>query len=86
MNWLTDLNTEKMDLASNIESLYQFLKVANLAIALLIMLSLVWFILSYLKKSSKEQVGGKVHTSFLELLWTFFPIAIFVLIFIWGWN
>jgi cytochrome c oxidase subunit 2 len=70
--------------AATIDALYFFLLAVTGAFAVLIAVLVVVFAVKYRRKNDQE-VGYAIHGSLaLELLWTFIPLGITMVMFVWG--
>jgi cytochrome c oxidase subunit 2 len=70
--------------AAQVDALYFFLVAVSAFFALLIVLLLVVFSAKFHRKRD-NQVGEAIHGSIpLELLWTFIPLGITMIMFVWG--
>ena len=72
------------ELATSVESLYQFLRYACFGVGLLIIGSLIVFAINY--KRNQAEAAEQSPNSMLESAWSFVPLVIFALIFAWGWS
>lgn len=89
MNWLAGVNSQGFELATTVESFYQFLQLASVAIASLVIGGLLLFAFNFRKRQQMNHAGSedKKSADFLvESAWSFVPIVIFVAIFAWGWS
>jgi cytochrome c oxidase subunit 2 len=70
--------------AATIDALYFFLLAVTGAFAVLVAVLVVVFAIKYRRKHDNE-VGYAIHGSLaLELLWTFIPLGITMVMFVWG--
>src|SRR3954470_21612351 len=70
--------------AAQVDALYFFLVAVSAFFALLIAVLLMVFSVKYHRKHDDE-VGAAIHGSIpLELLWTFIPLGITMVMFVWG--
>jgi cytochrome c oxidase subunit II len=70
--------------AATIDALYFFLLAVTGAFAVLIAVLVVVFAIKFRRKNDQE-VGYAIHGSLaLELLWTFIPLGITMVMFVWG--
>jgi cytochrome c oxidase subunit 2 len=70
--------------AASVDALYFFLVAVSAFFSVLIALLIVFFAVRFHRKHDKE-VGEAIHGSLaLELLWTFIPLGITMVMFVWG--
>jgi cytochrome c oxidase subunit 2 len=70
--------------AGQVDALYFFLLAVSTFFALLIAILVIIFSIKFRRKHDK-QVGKAIHGSLaLELLWTFIPLGITMVMFVWG--
>ena len=74
------------DYAGSLEKLDSFLIGISFVACVLILLGFVFFAFRYRRKSPTEEGRATVkHHLFLEFLWSFIPLVLFIAVFIWGW-
>jgi cytochrome c oxidase subunit 2 len=77
--------TAATDIAGQVDSLYSFLVwVSGIACAILIG-GMIYFALKYKRKTNADKTAYITHNTFLEFLWSFIPLVIFMAVFGWGW-
>ncbi len=73
------------EIAKEYDNLYGFILVVSLIGCVILLGGMVYFVVKY-----KRTAGGKSayisHNSFLEFLWSFIPLVIFLVVFAWGWK
>ena len=70
--------------AATVDALYFFLLAVTGFFALLIAILVVVFAIKF-RRSATNEVGAAIHGSLaLELLWTFIPLGITMVMFVWG--
>jgi cytochrome c oxidase subunit 2 len=73
------------EIAQQYDNLYAFLLwVSGIACAILIG-GMVYFALKYKRKTNTDKTAYITHNTFLEFLWSFIPLVIFMVAFGWGW-
>jgi cytochrome c oxidase subunit 2 len=71
-------------IASSVDALYFFLLAVTAVFSLLIAGLIVYYAVRYRRRSPKD-IGQTIHTSYaLEITWTVIPLAITMVIFVWG--
>ncbi len=78
--------TEATKIASQVDSLYSFLLISSLIGCLLLIGGMIYFVGKYKRKTNNDKTAYITHNSFLEFLWSFIPLVLFLLIFAWGWK
>ena len=74
------------DYVARMERLEDFLIVSSFISCALIITAFVYFAFRYRRKSEKEEGQAEKHHNLpLELFWSFVPLAIFIVAFVWGW-
>ena len=74
------------DYVARMEKLEEFLVAVSVLACVLIVLAFVYFAFRYRRKSEQEEGRAKEHHNlYLEILWSFIPFVIFVVVFVWGW-
>ncbi|HEY8270382.1 MAG TPA: cytochrome c oxidase subunit II [Pseudobdellovibrionaceae bacterium] len=77
--------TEGTKIATQVDNLYGFLLVASLISFLILMGGMTFFVFKYKRRTNKDKTGYITHNTFLEFLWSFIPLVIFLGVFAWGW-
>ena len=74
------------DYVERLDQLNHFLMLTSLIACLFIVIAFVYFGIRYRRKSDSEQGHAKTfHNSILEFSWSFIPLIIFGVCFVWGW-
>lgn len=73
------------DIAQRWDNLYEFLVVASVIACVILLGGMVYFALKYKRKTNNDKTAYISHNTFLEFLWSFIPLVIFIGIFAWGW-
>jgi len=73
------------DIAQRVNNLYGFLLVASLISCLIIIGGMIYFVFKYSRRTDKDKTAYITHNTFLEFLWSFIPLIIFLAVFAWGW-
>lgn len=94
MNWLNFAKANASsfmpptgtEIASQVDSIYGFLVWASLISCVILIGGMVYFVIKYKRKSANDKTAYITHNSFLEFLWSFIPLVIFMFVFGWGWK
>lgn len=73
------------DIAKQVDSLYSFLIWASLISCLILIGGMIFFVLKYKRRTNTDKTAYITHNTFLEFLWSFIPLVIFLAVFAWGW-
>lgn len=73
-------------MASNVDSLYWFLIIISVIASLLVICGMMWFIFKYRRKSENDKTAYITHNHLAEFLWSFIPLVLFMVAFVWGWK
>ena len=74
------------DYVARLEKLEEFLIVISFIACLLVTLAFVYFAFRFRRKKSAEEGSASQHHNLsLEVIWSFIPFVIFMLVFAWGW-
>lgn len=91
MNWINVARAESFmptvatEIAQEVNNLYGFLVVASLISCLIIIAGMIFFTFKYKRKTDHDKTAYITHNTFLEFLWSFIPLVIFLAVFGWGW-
>jgi cytochrome c oxidase subunit 2 len=77
--------TEGTKIATQVDNLYGFLLVASLISFFILMGGMVYFVFKYRRRTKNDKTAYITHNAFLEFLWSFIPLVIFLGVFAWGW-
>lgn len=72
-------------LAGSVDSLYEFLIVSSFISCAILIGGMIYFVLKYKRKTNNDKTAYITHNTFLEFLWSFIPLVIFLAVFAWGW-
>ncbi len=78
--------TPATKLAERVDNLYAFLLVSSFIACVILIGGMIYFVMKYKRKSEEEKTPRILHNNFLEFLWSFIPLLMFVAIFGWGWS
>ena len=68
------------------ERLEEFLIGISFISCILIIFAFIYFAFRYRRRSDQEEGQAKEHHNLsLEILWSFIPFVIFMVVFAWGW-
>lgn len=73
-------------IAGEVDNLYSFLLAASLISCVILIGGMLFFILKYKRKTNTDKTAYISHNTFLEFLWSFIPLVIFLAVFGWGWS
>lgn len=91
MNWISMaraqsfMPTSATEIAQEVDNLYGFLVIASLISCLIIIAGMIYFTFKYRRKTDHDKTAYISHNTFLEFLWSFIPLVIFLGVFGWGW-
>lgn len=73
------------EIAGQVDNLYAFLLWASLISCVILIGGMIYFVMKYKRKSAADKTAYISHNTFLEFLWSFIPLVIFMIVFAWGW-
>lgn len=73
------------DIAHQVDNLYSFLLWASAISCAILIGGMIYFVLKYKRKTDSDKTPYISHNTFLEFLWSFIPLVIFLVMFAWGW-
>lgn len=77
--------TAATDVASQFDNLYKFLIISSFISCAILIGGMIYFVLKYKRKTDHDKTPYITHNTFLEFLWSFIPLVIFLAVFGWGW-
>lgn len=77
--------TAATKIAEQWDNLYGFLLISSTIASLILIGGMIYFVLKYKRKTNNDKTAYISHNSFLEFLWSFIPLCIFLAVFAWGW-
>lgn len=77
--------TQATDIARQYDNLYAFLLWVSTIACLILIGGMVYFALKYKRRTNTDKTAYITHNTFLEFLWSFIPLVIFLAVFGWGW-
>lgn len=77
--------TEGTTIATQVDNLYAFLLLASFVSCVILIGGMIFFVWKYRRKTSNDKTAYITHNTFLEFLWSFIPLVIFLGVFGWGW-
>lgn len=84
VNYLPLFPQQASEQAGQVDAVYFFMVAVSAFFSLLIAFLIVFFAVKY-RRRDDEQIGAAIHGSLaLELLWTFIPLGIVMVMFAWG--
>ncbi|HPI40103.1 MAG TPA: cytochrome c oxidase subunit II [Pseudobdellovibrionaceae bacterium] len=73
------------EIAKQVDNLYGFLIVASFIACAMIIGGMIYFVTKYKRKTDNDKTAYIESNHFLEFLWSFIPLVIFLVVFAWGW-
>lgn len=73
------------DIARQYDNLYAFLLWTSLIACAILIGGMIYFVVKYKRKTGTDKTPYISHNTFLEFLWSFIPLVIFLGCFAWGW-
>lgn len=77
--------TQGTEIAKQVDNLYGFLLISSLIACIILIGGMVYFVFKYKRKTNHDKTAYISHNTFLEFLWSFIPLVIFLGVFAWGW-
>lgn len=77
--------TAATEIAAQWDNLYGFLLVSSAIACAILIGGMIYFALKYKRRTENDKTPYISHNTFLEFLWSFIPLVIFLAIFGWGW-
>lgn len=77
--------TQATELAGRVDNLYGFLLITSFIACVLVIGGMIFFVWKYRRRSQDQKTPYQSHNTFLEFLWSFIPLVIFLFVFAWGW-
>ncbi|MEK6774078.1 MAG: cytochrome c oxidase subunit II [Bdellovibrionota bacterium] len=74
------------DIAVEVDNLYNFLLISSFIACAILIGGMIYFVIKYKRKSNNDKTAYITHNSFLEFLWSFIPLVVFLGVFGWGWH
>ena len=78
--------TAATDIADRFDNLYGFLLVTSFIGCAILIGGMIYFVMKYKRKSENDKTPYITHNAFLEFLWSFIPLVLFMVVFAWGWH
>ncbi|PIS10665.1 MAG: cytochrome c oxidase subunit II [Bdellovibrio sp. CG10_big_fil_rev_8_21_14_0_10_47_8] len=73
-------------IAEEYDNLYAFLLWASLIGSMILIGGMIFFVVKYKRKTDHDKTPYISHNTFLEFIWSFIPLVIFLGVFVWGWH
>ncbi|MFN7728174.1 MAG: cytochrome c oxidase subunit II [Bdellovibrio sp.] len=73
-------------IASDVDNLYSFLLWTSLLGCAILIGGMIFFAIKYKRRTDTDKVPYISHNTFLEFLWSFVPLVLFLVVFAWGWK
>ncbi len=73
------------EIAGRVDNLYAFLLVSSAIACAILIGGMIYFALKYKRRGEHDKTAYITHNTFLEFLWSFIPLVIFLGVFAWGW-
>jgi cytochrome c oxidase subunit 2 len=78
--------TPVTDISRQVDNLYAFLIISSAISCAILIGGMIYFVLKYKRKSNSDKTAYITHNTFLEFLWSFIPLVLFLGVFGWGWH
>ena len=92
MFWLSPAHAQSFmptaasEIADNVDNLYKFLLISSFISCVILIGGMIYFVYKYRRRSANDKTPRITHNNYLEFLWSFIPLVIFMVIFAWGWK
>lgn len=73
------------NIAEQVDNLYAFLIWASLLACIILIGGMIYFVVKYKRRTDTDKTPYISHNTFLEFLWSFIPLVMFLGFFAWGW-
>ena len=73
-------------IASDVDALFYFILYASIAMFVLVVALMTYFMFRYKRRGSETTTSGVAHNFKLELLWSIIPTILVVIVFFWGFK
>ncbi len=73
------------EVSSQVDNLYSFLLWTSLIGCAILLGGMIFFVVKYKRKTDSDKTPYISHNTFLEFLWSFIPLVLFLAVFAWGW-
>jgi cytochrome c oxidase subunit II len=73
------------NVGQQVDNLYSFLLWSSLIACIILIGGMIFFVVKYKRKTATDKVPYISHNTFLEFLWSFIPLVLFLVMFAWGW-
>ncbi len=77
--------TQATEIAKHVDSLYAFLLISSFIACAILIGGMIYFVYRYRRQTDHDKTAYITHNTFLEFLWSFIPLVIFLAVFAWGW-
>lgn len=72
-------------ISTQVDNLYSFLLVISTVASMILIGGMIYFAIKYKRRTDTDKTPYISHNSFLEFLWSFIPLVLFLGFFGWGW-
>lgn len=72
-------------MAPSVDYLYWFLIIISAIASILVIGGMMWFLFKYRRQSENDKTAYITHNHMAEFLWSFIPLVLFMVCFVWGW-
>jgi cytochrome c oxidase subunit 2 len=73
------------NVAGQVDNLYSFLLWTSFIGCAILLGGMIFFVVKYKRKTDHDKTPYISHNTFLEFLWSFIPLVLFLAVFAWGW-
>jgi cytochrome c oxidase subunit 2 len=77
--------TEGTAIATQVDNLYAFLLITSFISCVIVIGGMIFFVWKYRRRTDTDKTAYITHNTFLEFLWSFIPLVLFLGVFAWGW-
>lgn len=74
------------EVAGQVDNLYAFLLWTSFIGCAILLGGMIFFVLKYKRRTNNDKTPYISHNTFLEFLWSFIPLVLFLAVFGWGWH
>ena len=81
----SSLPPQASTMAPSVDYLFWFLVIISAIASVLVIGGMLWFMYKYRRKSDSDKTAYITHNHLAEFLWSFIPLVLFMVCFVWGW-
>lgn len=72
--------------AKDVDMLFDFTIWSSIIACVILIGAMIYFVMKYQRRSDNDKTAHISHNHFLEFIWSFIPLVIFLGMFYWGWK